>query len=87
MTVFIDTSVIMYAAGAPHRHRASCQAVLRQVASGELEATTSVEVVHEILHRFSRGQRETGALMAQHVLDVFGPLLPVDHATIADAVT
>lgn len=87
MTVFIDTSVIMYAAGAPHRHRASCQAVLRQVANGELQATTSVEVVQEILHRFSRGQRETGALMAQHVLDLFGPLLAVDQAAITGAVS
>lgn len=87
MTVLVDTSVIMYAAGGPHRHREDCRSVLSQVADGLLDATTSVEVVQEILHRFSRGDREMGARMAQGVLDLFGALLPVDQAVIADTVT
>ncbi len=86
MSVFIDTSVIMYAAGRAHHHRDACRAVLTQVASGELAGVTSVEVVQEILHRFARGDRDVGARMAQGVLDLFGDLLPVDRQVIGATV-
>lgn len=86
MTVFIDTAVIMYAAGAPHPHRQSCRAVLQHTADGRLDATTSTEVVQEILHRFSRGRRDTGAQMAEGVFRLFGRLLAIDHPTIVNTV-
>ena len=86
MSVFIDTSVIMYAAGRPHDHRDACRAVLTRVASGELAGVTSVEVVQEILHRFGRADRDVGARMAQGVLDLFGDLLPVDRQVVGATV-
>jgi predicted nucleic acid-binding protein len=86
VTVFVDTSVIMYAAGSDHPYRSSCQQVLAHISDARLDAVTSTEVVQEILHRFARGRRETGRLMAQGVLDLFGDLLPVDCPTIAGAV-
>ncbi|MGQ0625724.1 MAG: type II toxin-antitoxin system VapC family toxin [Sporichthyaceae bacterium] len=86
MTVFVDTSVIMYAAGAAHPHREACRGVLRLVAEGELAATTSTEVVQEILHRFARADRVIGQTMAQGVLDLFGDLLPIDRRCLAAAV-
>ena len=86
MTVFVDTSVIMYAAGADHPHRDGCRRVLQRVADGDLAAVTSAEVVQEILHRFARGQRDVGQRMAQGVIDLFGDLLPVDGTTVQDAV-
>lgn len=86
MTVFVDTSVIMYASGAEHPHRAACRAVLERVADGTLDAMTSTEVVQEILHRFARGRRDTGRRMAQGVLDLFGDLVPVDRPTVDAAV-
>ncbi|MGI8536436.1 MAG: type II toxin-antitoxin system VapC family toxin [Mycobacteriales bacterium] len=85
--MFIDTSVIMYAGGAEHPHRASCQRVLERVADRSLEAVTSTEVVQEILRRFARGQRETGQRMARSVLDLFDDLLPVDRQSVGEAVS
>ena len=85
--MFIDTSVIMYAGGAEHPHRASCQRVLERVADRSLEAVTSTEVVQEILHRFARGQRETGQRMARSVLNLFDDLLPVDRQSVGEAVS
>ena len=83
MTVFIDTAVIMYAGGAEHPMRAPCQDVLTSVAEGRLEATTSAEVIQEILHRFGAIRRpKVGTAMAQDVLDLFAPVLPITHAVM-----
>lgn len=86
MTVYVDTSIIMYAGGAAHPHRRACRRVLQQIADGRLAATTSTEVVQEILHRFSRTDRTVGAAMAHSVIQLFGDLLAIDRQTIADTV-
>lgn len=39
---FVDANVFMYAAGAPHPHKAPSAALLRAVALGEIEAVTSL---------------------------------------------
>ncbi len=52
MTAFLDTAVFMYAGGADHPFRTSCRTILRRAAMGEFAATTSTEVVQEILHRY-----------------------------------
>jgi predicted nucleic acid-binding protein len=83
VTVFLDTAIFMYAGGADHPLRASCRAILRRVDDGVLDATTSVEVVQEILHRYVSIRRtETGIDMARQVLDAFAPVLPVTHAVM-----
>jgi predicted nucleic acid-binding protein len=86
VTLLIDTSVIMYAGGAAHPHRDACRTVLQQVAADDLDAVVSAQVVQEILHRFSQGDRQLGVRMARSVLDLFGALVPVDRAVMADAV-
>jgi uncharacterized protein len=86
VTVFIDTSIVMYAGGADHPNREPCRAVMGRVADGTLDAVTSAEVVQEILHRFTRGQRQIGSRMARSVLDLFDEVLPVERCTIAAAV-
>ncbi|MEJ7797154.1 MAG: type II toxin-antitoxin system VapC family toxin [Solirubrobacteraceae bacterium] len=87
MTVFVDTSVIMYAAGAEHPHRAACRRVLEQVGDGSLDAVTSTEVVQEILRRFGRGRRDIGQRMARGVLDLFDDLIPIDRPAILATVS
>ncbi|MBI2777980.1 MAG: type II toxin-antitoxin system VapC family toxin [Chloroflexi bacterium] len=82
-TVFIDTAVVMYAAGADHELREPCQRILTRVADGELDAVVSVEVVQEIFHRFMALRRlEQGASIAADTLDLFAPVLPVTHAVM-----
>ena len=83
MTVFIDSAVIMYASGLDHPLRGPCEAVLARVADGDLDAVISVEVIQEILHRFSAIRLPaTGVAMARGALDMFAPVLPVTHATM-----
>ena len=80
MTLFLDTAIFMYAGGAEHPLRVPCGAILRQIDEGSLDATTSVEVVQEILHRFLAVRRpEVGTAMARQVLDAFAPFLPMTH--------
>ena len=81
MTVFLDTAVLMYAAGGEHPLRDPCRAVLRRVTDGNLEAVISAESVQEILHRFTRiGRRAEGVALANAALDLFAPVLPITHA-------
>ena len=83
MTVFIDTAIVMYAGGAEHSLRRPCLRILEGVADGSFEAVTSVEVIQEILHRFSALRRApVGAAMARDALDLFAPVLPVTHAVM-----
>jgi uncharacterized protein len=86
VTAFVDTSVIMFAAGAEHPRRAGCRAVLAAVAAGRLDAVISAEVVQEILHRFSRSDREVGSRMAHAAIGLFAPVVALDHPAIAEAV-
>ena len=81
--VFLDTAVLMYAAGAEHELRAPSQQIVRQVVAGRLEAAISAEVVQEILHRFVAIRRpQLGAAMARDALDLFDPVLPITHAVM-----
>lgn len=86
MTAFVDTSVIMFAAGAEHPRREGCRAVLTAITAGQIDAVTSAEVIQEILHRFSNGDRGTGTRMAQATLDLFAPVLALNGEVIAEAV-
>ena len=81
MIVFIDTAVIMYAVGGEHAMREACIRVMDRVSAGTLPATTSVEVVQEILHRYLSVRRpELASQLASDAMDTFAPVLPISHA-------
>jgi predicted nucleic acid-binding protein len=83
VTVFIDTAVLMYAAGDEHPLREPSARLLERTANGDLDAVISVEVVQEIVHRFLALRRpEIGIEMAQYALDLFAPVLPVTHGVM-----
>jgi predicted nucleic acid-binding protein len=83
VTVFIDTAVIMYAAGSSHSLRDPSRRILRLVESGALLAVTSTEVVQEIAHRFlSIGRRDIAEQLTTDTLDLFAPVLPITHAVV-----
>ena len=81
MTTFLDTSIFMYAGGGEHPLRAPCRAILQRAKDREIDATTSAEVVQEIVHRYlSINRPATAAAMARELLAVFRPVLSVtDH--------
>jgi len=55
--VFIDSNIPMYFAGREHPNRALPERFLAAVERQEVEACTSAEVLHEILHRKSVRRR------------------------------
>ncbi|MCU0225952.1 MAG: type II toxin-antitoxin system VapC family toxin [Acidobacteria bacterium] len=84
--VFLDSNVFLYAAGAGHPLRAPCQALLTRVGNGALAATTSVEVVQEVMHVAARrGRRDAAAALADALLALFPGLLSVTPAVVSRA--
>lgn len=84
MTLFIDSAVFMYAAGAEHDLRGPCQAVLRGAVARQIDAVTSADVVQEVLHRYlSIRQFTVGIGATREILTVFSPVLPVTHEVMA----
>lgn len=83
MTIFLDTAVFMYAAGAEHPLKEPCRSILEHAASRRLDATTSAEVVQEIFHRFVAIRRaDIGTAIARDVLEAFDPVLPITHRVV-----
>lgn len=78
MTYFLDTNIFLYAAGGDHPLRQSCQHILRRIVEAEFNATTSSEVVQEVLYVLTRRGLRTQALaLARNILAVFPALLEV----------
>lgn len=76
--VFLDANVFFYAAGAEHPLRTPAQEVIQKVAAGELAATTSAEVLQEILFVMQRrGQAELGFQLTRNTVLLFPDLLSV----------
>ena len=81
MTVFIDTAILMYAAGAQHPFRAPCRRIVEAVGRRSIDAVTSTEVIQELVQRYAAiGRRAEGAELATRSLDLFAPVLPITHA-------
>lgn len=79
--IFIDTNVLMYAAGGEHPLKRPCRIVVDAIGARSLEATTSAEVVQEIVHRYLAIGRAAGGLaLAEDAMDLFAPVLPITHA-------
>ena len=86
MTTFLDTNIFLYAAGGHHPYQRPCQQILRRVAGGELNATTSSEVVQEVLYVLTRRGLRTQALtLARNILAVFPALLEVGAGEMSAA--
>jgi uncharacterized protein len=52
MARFLDTNVLMYAAGGESRYKASCAAIILEAAQRRADYVTSVEVLQELIHRY-----------------------------------
>jgi predicted nucleic acid-binding protein len=72
--VFIDSNIPMYVAGREHPHREPSRRLLARVKRGEIQGCTSVEVLQEILYRYSALRRLD---LAREVYDLFVQICPV----------
>ncbi len=80
---FLDTNVFMYAKGAASPLQRPCLQILEHATAGVHTIKTSAEVIQEILHRYaSIGRRNFGVELAERILEIFDPVLPVMHTDI-----
>lgn len=77
--IVLDTTVLVYAAGVEHPLREPCRALIEAVQDGVIDATTTVEVIQELVHvRGRRGPRAEAARLGTAYVDLLSPLLVVD---------
>lgn len=82
MKVFVDSNVMMYAAGSEHPLKARAAEFLRAVQQGKIRAVTSTEVLQEILHKYHRlGRTDIGERVYALSIQLCEEVLPV---TLAD---
>ncbi len=83
--ILLDTTVLVYAAGAEHAYRDPCAALLTAVEAGRIHATTTVEVIQEFGHVHGRRRpRAVVAALARAYVDLLRPLLVVDEFVLRE---
>lgn len=81
--IFVDSNVFMYAAGSAHPHKAASAGLLKRIAAGEIDATTSTEVFQEILHRYRAiGRWEDGRQVYRLARRIIPAVEPVTVAVL-----
>jgi predicted nucleic acid-binding protein len=82
---FLDTSILIYAAGKASEHKIACVRVLEKIENKELKVAIDTEVVQEILFRYSRLEMpKEGLELSQNVLRLGMLVLPVTRKDIED---
>ena len=82
--LFIDTNIVIYAAGKEHKYKNACARIISRIADGSFHKDvgapmTDTEVFQEILYRYAFVRRwERGILICRHFLDMGIEVLPVD---------
>jgi len=80
--IVLDTTVLLYAKGIDHPLREPSRRLIAAVAEGELDATTTVEVIQEFVHvRARRRSRADAVTLGSDYRELLSPLLAVsaDH--------
>ena len=68
---FVDANILMYAEGGEHPYKEACARALARITEENLPASTSAEVLQEILHRYiSLNQRGLGRLMVEDLATI-----------------
>lgn len=77
--IVLDTTVLVYAKGAEHPLRGPCRDLVAAIADGGIDATTSVEVIQELVHvRARRRGRTDAAALGRDYAELLSPLLSID---------
>lgn len=87
--IVVDTTLLVYAHGADHPLKAPSLELLDLVSRGELDATTTVEVVQEFAHVHGRRgrTRSEAVARARDVRQMLRPLLRPDEDDLDDGLT
>jgi len=81
--IILDTTVLVYAKGAEHPLRGPCRELIEAIATGVVQATTSIEAIQEFVHvRARRRDREEAAELGRDYIELLSPLLVVDDESL-----
>jgi predicted nucleic acid-binding protein len=84
--ILVDANILMYAAGAPHPHKAPSARWLEAVARGEVDATVNVETLQELLHRYRAiGRWSDGRRVYDLARTIFPAVVPITAAVLDEA--
>ncbi len=77
--IVLDATVLVYAVGDDHPLRSSCRRLIEFAQSGELVASTTVEVIQGFVHvRARRRTRKDAAALGADLATLLSPLLRPD---------
>jgi predicted nucleic acid-binding protein len=86
-TIFLDVNVFMYAAGTPHPYKDACVRILADVETGALTATVNVEILQELLYRYSHIKLvDKGVQLCRDILKYPLTILPVTETDVRLAI-
>jgi uncharacterized protein len=84
--IVLDTTVLVYATGAEHPLRAPCRRVVQAVGEGRLAATTTAEVIAELVAvRGRRRPRADAVEVGRRFTELLSPLASPDEEVVAAA--
>lgn len=76
--IVLDTTVLVYAKGIDHPLRDPCRRLIEAIADGVVQATTTAEVIQELVHvRARRRGRSDAVGLGNDYADLLAPLLAV----------
>lgn len=86
-TIFLDSNVFMYAAGAPHPYKDPCIRILSDLETGDLKAAVNSETFQELLYRYTHIKlADKGVKLCREILKYPLAILPVTEADIRLAI-
>lgn len=83
MIYYLDTNIFIYAADPESPYHKACKALLKEIAKGSLNGTTSVETIQEIVY-FHQRQKQImqGLRPVDDIFKIVPELLPVDQEVV-----
>jgi predicted nucleic acid-binding protein len=86
--ILVDSNIPMYLVGAAHPRKVDAQRMLEQLIAGDERLVTDVEVLQEILHRYSAIDRREAIQPAfDAIMGVVDEVLPIEAADVERAKT
>jgi predicted nucleic acid-binding protein len=83
--IVLDTTVLAYALGGEHPLQQPSRSIVAALGNGDLRATTTAEVIQELLHvRARRGPRSAAVAEARDAGTLMSPLIAVDEDDLAE---
>jgi predicted nucleic acid-binding protein len=84
--IFVDSNIPMYLVGAAHSRKTEAQILVERIIASRERLVTDVEVLQEILHRYTAiNRREAISPAMQLTLDIVDEVYPIEKADVLRA--